>query len=216
MKFEIKSFINGSVLFSLETNSMSLCVEAAVKRGANLRGANLRGANLRGAYLTSANLYGADLTGADLTGADLTGANLYGANLRGANLYGADLTGANLRGANLYGANLRGANLYGADLTSANENKLTLVGDRPFMQIGPLGSRNAHLLAFLTGGGIYVRAGCFWNTLAEFKKAVRKTHKRNVYAREYAAAIALIEAHAKEWMPKKVHAPIKPVVRSKP
>ena len=206
MKFEIKSFINGSVLFSLETNSMSLCVEAAVKRGANLRGANLRGANLRGAYLTSANLYGADLTGADLTGADLTGANLYGANLRGANLYGADLTGANLRG----------ANLYGADLTSANENKLTLVGDRPFMQIGPLGSRNAHLLAFLTGGGIYVRAGCFWNTLAEFKKAVRKTHKRNVYAREYAAAIALIEAHAKEWMPKKVHAPIKPVVRSKP
>ena len=201
MKFEIKSFINGSVLFSLETNSMSLCVEAAVKRGANLRGANLRGANLRGAYLTSANLYGADLTGADLTGA-----NLYGANLRGANLYGADLTGANLRG----------ANLYGADLTSANENKLTLVGDRPFMQIGPLGSRNAHLLAFLTGGGIYVRAGCFWNTLAEFKKAVRKTHKRNVYAREYAAAIALIEAHAKEWMPKKVHAPIKPVVRSKP
>ena len=71
-----------------------MCVEAAVKSGANLDGANLDGANL--------------------DGANLGGANLGGAYLRGANLRGANLCGADLRGANLCGANLRDANLCGA------------------------------------------------------------------------------------------------------
>ena len=86
MKFEIKHRFTGSVLFSLETESMKLCVEAAVKSRANLSGADL----------SRANLSGADLSGADLSGADLSGANLYGANLSRANLYGANLYGANL------------------------------------------------------------------------------------------------------------------------
>ena len=94
MKFEIKSWMTGGILFSIETDSWKLAVEAAVKSGANLYGANLYGANL----------YGADLRGANLRGADLRGANLYGADLRGANLYGANLRGANLRGADLRGA----------------------------------------------------------------------------------------------------------------
>ena len=72
MKFEIKSRWNGSVLFSLETDSLKLAVEAAVKSKANLREANLRGANLREADLYGANLRGADLREADLREADLT------------------------------------------------------------------------------------------------------------------------------------------------
>ena len=69
MKFEIKHKWKGSALFSLETESFKLCVEAAVKTGAYLggaylRGANLEGANLRGAYLEGANLRGANLRGA--------------------------------------------------------------------------------------------------------------------------------------------------------
>ena len=59
MKFEIKNRWTGSVIFSLETESLKLCVEAAVKSGANLRGANLDGANLGGANLDGANLGGA-------------------------------------------------------------------------------------------------------------------------------------------------------------
>ena len=47
MLFKIKHRFSGSVLFSLETESLKLCVEAAVKDGADLRGANLRGADLR-------------------------------------------------------------------------------------------------------------------------------------------------------------------------
>ena len=56
MLFEIKSRWNGSVLFRVETESIRLAVEKAVKSGASLDGANLNGANLNGASLDRANL----------------------------------------------------------------------------------------------------------------------------------------------------------------
>ena len=62
--FEIKHRFSGSVLFSLETETLKLTLEAAVKAETDLTGADLTGAYLTGAYLT-----GADLTGAYLTGA---------------------------------------------------------------------------------------------------------------------------------------------------
>src|SRR5512133_612610 len=86
MRFEIKSYITGSILFSLETENIKLCVEAAVKQRADLQGADLQGADLQGADLQGADLQGADLRGADLRGADLRGAYLQGADLRGADL----------------------------------------------------------------------------------------------------------------------------------
>ena len=134
MKLEIKGRWNGSVLFSMETESWKACVEAAVKsradlmgadltgavlRGAVLRGAVLRGADLRGAVLRGADLRDAVLTGAVLRGADLRDADLMGAVLRGADLRGAVLTGADLRDAVLTGAVLRGADLRDADLRGA-------------------------------------------------------------------------------------------------
>ena len=84
MKIEIKHRITGRVLFSLETESLKLCVEAAVRSIADLRGAYLRGADLRDAYLGGADLGGAYLGGADLGGADLRDAYLGGAYLRDA------------------------------------------------------------------------------------------------------------------------------------
>ena len=74
MKVEIKSRFDRSILFSIETETWRLALEAAVKAKVYLFGANLTGADLPGANLTRANLTGANLTGADLTGADLTGA----------------------------------------------------------------------------------------------------------------------------------------------
>ncbi len=135
MKFEIKHRFNGYVLFSLETENMRLCVEAAIKSGADLgvadlrgadlgvadlRDANLRDANLRDANLRDANLRDANLRDANLGCAYLGGANLGCADLRGAYLGGANLRDANLRGADLRGAYLRGAYLRGADLGCAN------------------------------------------------------------------------------------------------
>jgi len=111
MRFEIKQRFSGAILFELETESLKLCVQAAVEKKAYLRGADLRGAYLRGADLRGADLRGAYLRGADLRGAYLRGAYLRGADLRGAYLRGADLGGADLRGADLRGAYLRGADL---------------------------------------------------------------------------------------------------------
>ena len=56
MKFEIKSRWTGSVLFSVETETLKLAVELGVQSGADLRGVNLRDADLG-----DADLYGADL-----------------------------------------------------------------------------------------------------------------------------------------------------------
>jgi hypothetical protein len=62
---EIKSWMTGGVLFSLETETLKLCIEAAVKSGAYLCDANLRDANLRDANLCGANLCDANLCGAE-------------------------------------------------------------------------------------------------------------------------------------------------------
>ena len=56
MLYTIKHRVSGAVLFSLGCGSFKLCVEAAVKSGADLRDADLRGADLRGAYLGGADL----------------------------------------------------------------------------------------------------------------------------------------------------------------
>ena len=50
-KLEIKSYIDGKILFSLECGSIKVCLEAAVKSRAYLSGAYLSGAYLSRAYL---------------------------------------------------------------------------------------------------------------------------------------------------------------------
>jgi len=69
VKFEIKSYLNGGVLFSAETESLKMAVELAVKSKADLRWANLSSADLRWANLSSADLSWADLSSADLSSA---------------------------------------------------------------------------------------------------------------------------------------------------
>ena len=96
--------------------------------------------------------------------------------------------------ADLAGAYLAGANLDGAYLARAN-----LAGERPVFQIGPIGSRCAYLIAYLTDKGIFVRAGCFFGTRDEFLEKVKETHGENAHAREYLAAVAFIDAHAAIW-----------------
>ena len=143
MKFEIKSRVNSSVLFSVETDTLKLAIESAVVSCANLRGADLRdaylvGADLRDAYLRGAYLVGADLRDAYLVGADLRDANLVGADLRDANLRGAYLVGANLRGADLRDAYLRGANL--EDAQGIDKFPLQIGGHKHWLITTPQGN----------------------------------------------------------------------------
>ena len=64
MKFEIKHRFSGAVLFSLETDSLRLCVEAAVKSGSDLSGSDLRVSDLSDTNLSYSDLRGANFRGA--------------------------------------------------------------------------------------------------------------------------------------------------------
>ena len=206
MKIQIKARFTGSVLFEhdAEGNTISITLQAAVKARANLVGANLVGANLARANLARANLARANLVGANLARANLARANLVGANLARANLDGAYLDGAYLDGANLARANLVGAYLDGAYLARANLDGAyldgaNLVGERPVFQVGPVGSRCAYLVSFLTNVGIKIKAGCFFGSRDEFAAKVDKEHGDSIHGEEYRAALVLIDAHARLW-----------------
>jgi hypothetical protein len=101
--------------------------------------------------------------------------------------------------ANLFGANLFRANLFGANLSRADGQKLTVVGNRPTFWLGPIGRDQRTITAWRTDAGVYVRAGCFWDTLDKFKAAIAETHGDNEHGREYSAAVVMIEAHFEVW-----------------
>ena len=122
---------------------------------------------------------GADLRGADLWGADLRGADLWGADLREADLREADLRGADLRGADLWGANLCGSSLCGANLWGAKNIYVFIAYDTSKRMVYCVKHKNTW----------YIKAGCFWGTIAELKDEVLSTHKSMVYL----ANIAILE-----------------------
>ena len=93
-------------------------------------------------------------------------------------------------------ADLGRANLVGADLGGADLGGAKLVGRTPILQLGPIGSRSDYLVAFNTDAGIKIVAGCFRGSRDEFEVRVADTHGDNQHGREYAAALAMIDAWA--------------------
>lgn len=206
VKIQIKHRFIEAVLFECEAPErmrselrMRYAVEKAVSSHTNLAGANLAGAYLVGTNLTNADLSGTDLVGANLSYTDLSSANLAGADMRCANLTGANLTNTNLSNANLSYVVLTNANLAGAYLA----NGVMLLGDRPIFQVGPIGSRCAPLIAYITDKGLRFDAGCQRQlTREKLDEQIALTHGDNKYAREYRAALAMIDVHAEIWTPK--------------
>ena len=98
-------------------------------------------------------------------------------------------------------ASLDEASLVGARLVGARLDRASLVGKRPILQIGGLGSRNAYLTAYNTDKGIKIKTGCFSGSLEEFEDAVKQNHGDNQHGKEYAAAISMIKTHAEIWKP---------------
>ena len=100
--------------------------------------------------------------------------------------------------ADLSFADLSYANLSYADLMDDKK----LVGDRPYMSIGPIGSRDDYLHVWITDKGPMIRAGCFFDTRDQFELQVSETHGANKHAQEYAAALVLADKHIKLWTPR--------------
>ena len=123
-----------------------------------------------------------------------------------ANLADANLADAYLADAKLADAYLADANLAGAYLAGAKVRGHQLVGDRPFLQISPIGSRCAQMTLWLTKEEPYIQTGCFFGTRNEFEAAVSANHGYNNHGNEYTAALVLIDAHTSLWMPAEVEA----------
>ena len=118
------------------------------------------------------------------------------ANLADAYLADANLARANLAGANLAGAYLADANLAGAYLADAKiQNNLTLIGKRPCVWFGPIGSVSRTFYGWLTNDGIHIQSGCFFGTTAEFRAKLTKTHGGTIHEQEYLLALSLVEKH---------------------
>ena len=121
-----------------------------------------------------------------------------GANLARANLYGANLARATLAGATLAGANLAGAKVgVGAD-------EAALVGLRPIVQIGPIGSRNDWLTVFWCGDAdVRISTGCQQQiTEAYFLERLADAHgeggQANIHAQHYLEALAFAKRLLKD------------------
>ena len=186
MKFEIKNRFNGNLIFSIETDSWKLAIEAAIKVKLDLRSADLSSADLSYANLRSANLRSANLSYANLSYANLSYVNLSSANLSYANLSYANLIYVDLSSADLSYVNLRSANLSYANLSCA-------VTDKKYIQIACIGSRKGMTTYCFDDDEIF--CGCFRGTLKEFEKEVKETHKDNEqYLKEYLGFIKYLKA----------------------
>lgn len=121
----------------------------------------------------------------------------HGADLRGATLYGA-----NLRGTTLSEADLSEATLYGADLSGAKaQNGETLIGERPCIMVGPIGSRADYLIGWITEAGLWCTTGCWAGTLEELRVRIADVHGERLHGREYLAACEYLAVHAQLWTP---------------
>jgi hypothetical protein len=158
----------------------------------------MQGADMRGAYMQGADMLGAYMQGAYMQGADMRGAYMQGADMRGAYMQGAYMQGAYMRGAYMQGAYMQGADMRGAYMRGAKiKDGLELVANSPMLQCGPAGSRQDYLIIFNTKVGLYVKAGCFLDTLTKFVSAVREKHKGTVYEKEYLNIVKMAKEHFK-------------------
>ena len=91
--------------------------------------------------------------------------------------------------------------LEAAAKSGAKVKGLLLIGERPSLAIGPIGSVSRTVFAWLTEAGLRIQAGCFFGSRDEFTAQLAETHGDNEHADEYRAALVLIDAHARIWTP---------------
>lgn len=115
----------------------------------------------------------------------------------------ADLADANLAGADLADADLTGANLADAK-AGVGADGAALVGLRPIVQIGPIGSRNDWLTVFWCGdAGVRISTGCQQQiTEAYFLERLADAHgegeQANIHAQHYLDALAFAKRLLKD------------------
>ncbi len=82
------------------------------------------------------------------------------------------------------------ARVYGQARVSG---KARLQNSREYLMLGPLGSRNATLTAWVEGTEIRLATGCFLGSVVEFRKRLKETHPTGEHRDAYLAAIAFVK-----------------------
>ena len=131
------------------------------------------------------NLEYAHLRDACLQGIFLRDAYLKGADLRNADLKGASFKDADIRFADLYGADLRYA-----DLKSAKTDFGTL---KNLLYISDIGCNNDIAEIYNTDKGIFIKCGCFQDTIEKFESQVKETYPGSKFEKDYLAMIEFIK-----------------------
>ena len=85
---------------------------------------------------------------------------------------------------------------FGEDCNLNNNLKFENITEQilDVFKIDRIGSRKGCTYFFQTATQIYVRCGCFFGTINEFKKQVIKTHGDNKFGKEYLGAIRYIKS----------------------
>lgn len=183
---EIRHGNNHRVIFEHKVphNTMKKTVEFAVRNKVNLVGASF----------INEKLDNVDFSEVDLTDVSFINCSLIRADFSKALLIDVSFEGSTLGGAYFHGAAMSDTMFKGAKF-----GRLTVTGNRPFIQIGPIGSRGDRLLCFNMNKGIYVSTGCFFGSLKEFEAAVRKRDFHPNHCDDYLETIDYVRNHFNRW-----------------
>jgi len=186
MKYEIKSWSAGKLLFTLEGENWKLAFTAAVTAGQKFDEADLSEKDFSDIEVDCKN---SSFYNCRFDNSRFDNSSFYNCRFYNSSFY-------NCRFYNSRFYNSRFDNSRFDDCCFAGKR---ITGPRPLFFIGPLGSSQRQLMAVSTEQGIHLVTGCFNGSIDEFRAALKEKHGKNKHGKDYEAAIQMIEAHFEIW-----------------
>ena len=213
MLYEIKSWVDGCVLFSLECGSFKLCVQAGIKAGITFRygefsNQDLSETDLSGGSFDNSRFDNSRFDNSRFDNSSFYNSSFYNSRFYNSRFYNSSFYNSRFYNSRFDNSSFDNSSFYNSSFYNSRfdnsslktpDGEKNLNGTSVTLSIGPIGSRRATLLAWFTSGGIYIHAGCFFGTAIQFTDAVTRKHGESVHAKEYKAAMIFIEAHAALW-----------------
>jgi uncharacterized protein YjbI with pentapeptide repeats len=211
MKFEIKNWITGKVMFTLEGADWKLAFVAAVKAGQEFKEADLTEKDFSGIKLTGGVFYNSSFDNSSFYNSSFDNSRFYNSSFDNSSFYNSSFDNSSFDNSSFYNSSFDNSSFDNSRLDNSSFDNSSFYNSsfdglkisktpRPFLFISPLGADQHQLMAVSTVKGIRLKTGCFSGSVPEFIAALKKKHGDNDVAKEYQAALALIELHFKLWV----------------
>jgi uncharacterized protein YjbI with pentapeptide repeats len=211
MKFEIKNWITGKVMFTLEGADWKLAFVAAVKAGQEFKEADLTEKDFSGIKLTGGVFYNSSFDNSSFYNSSFDNSRFYNSSFDNSSFYNSSFYNSSFDNSRFYNSSFYNSSFDNSRLDNSSFDNSSFYNSsfdglkisktpRPFLFISPLGADQHQLMAVSTVKGIRLKTGCFSGSVPEFIAALKKKHGDNDVAKEYQAALALIELHFKLWV----------------